>query len=224
MIWKDWNRGERLSLVALIVGILAAIAAWLVVPEIRAFIGHSNDTSNVANISTPSAPTSPPQPPRVETKKAIFTIADPAIDEQLRNKIRLLHQTSKMEATENELTFTVAPRGIYGFGYGFQLANIDRLKLSRDGNNFTHFEYHKLNDGTGELIGFISLDSAARISREDRPAGFQATIYNHKWSGAPTLVSVPLTLITKEDPLEVKDRNIVLDDGTHMSALDIILK
>ena len=38
MIWRDWTRAEQLALITLIVGVFAALAAWLVVPEFRGLL------------------------------------------------------------------------------------------------------------------------------------------------------------------------------------------
>lgn len=39
MFWRDWSRSERLSLISIVFGVLAATAAWYVVPEFRLLFG-----------------------------------------------------------------------------------------------------------------------------------------------------------------------------------------
>jgi hypothetical protein len=226
MIWRDWSRAERLSLIGIIIAMLAAVAAWLVVPEIRnIFNDTKNKSASTSSTTLPIPATVAPAPnaapvATIASSKSIVSLSGPGGDQALRSRIRLSHQVKKLEVTDNELTFAVAPRGVYGFGYGWDIRDITNLTLDRDETNSYYFEYHKLNDGAGELIGFVALDSASRLSREDRPSGFQLTVYNSRWSGAPILVSIPIDLITPD----CKDRSIELDDGTHLDALDIKLK
>jgi hypothetical protein len=212
MIWRDWNRVERLTLVGVIGTLLAAVAAWLVVPEIRTIISKPNIVSYPQNKSTESNVSK-------TNNLDITVITSHGNEEDLLNNIRNIHQVRKLEVTENDLVFSVAPRGVYGFGYGHSLQyGPGVIKLNRN-NEFTKYEYHKLKDGVGEIIGFLSPDVASYIVREDRPAGFHATIYNKKWINAPALVSIPLNIINNSN-----NREVILDDGTRFYCLDIILK
>jgi hypothetical protein len=89
--------------------------------------------------------------------------------QQLRDDIRILHGVKKLEPVDNELTFIKAPNGVYGYAYVSSLGDLSYLELNCNESSFSSFfEIHKKNDGTCEIIGFVSPDVASHLSRSDR--------------------------------------------------------
>lgn len=221
MIWRDWNRVERISLVGIIVGLLAAVAAWLVVPEIRTIIGRANETKS-GPIAPGLSPHNTTTAPWISPTKPIVTLSEPGTEEELRANIRLSHQVRRLDVIENELRFSNAPRGVYGFVSQTNLILIETIgiTLRREGDFSNSFEIHKLSDGTAELIGFLAQDTASRLSRDNRSPGLQITLYSSKWEGAPSIVSIPMGLLNQDfDP-----RTIHLNNESSILAIDITVK
>lgn len=234
MFWRDWTRGERLALIGIIIMLLAAIAAWLVVPGFRAIFKLSSPSFEPPPPPPPPAPLPDPLPPPPGTLNSTQpSVANRNIQigsgtalntgEQLKKNIRLTHNVRKLDITENGLPFNDAPRGVFGFYYAFSVLNSEYIKLNRINDDFTYFELHKLHDGTGEIIGFVSPDVASHLTREDRPAGYPVTLYNMKWPSATSIVSIPFNFIKAIKP----SRTITIEEeeeDVYFQALDITLK
>jgi hypothetical protein len=203
---EDGMQGKRdyAIMAAVIGGIFAIIAA-----VVGALLVQHNKPGMVPNpVVSNSAPIVTPAP--------IVT----ATDEEQRQRMRQQHNVRRMEVLENELKFSVAPRGIFGFTQTVFIYDPSHLKLKREFSESLDFEIHKMTDGNGQLIGFVSPDTAVKLQRDDRPAKFLVTIYNSMWSGASIIVPIRLSDIQKG----YSDRTIQLDDNTRIRALDATLK
>ena len=82
---------------------------------------------------------------------------------------------------------------------------------------------HKKIDGSCEIIGFVSPDVASHLSRSDRQKNYSFTLYNHTWSVAPNIVSIPLKAIDLSQTT-IESRTIPPENGKHIEAFDITLK
>lgn len=197
-----------------IFAIIAAVVGVLLTQHTKPTVTPDPVVSTQPPILTPAptvalTPTVPPSP------------AIEQIDEELRQGMRQQHNVRRMEIIENELKFSVSPRGIFGFAQESFLEDTSNLKLHRD---FTYrglyFEIHKMSDGKGHLVGFASPDIAVKLQREDCPSNFPITIYSCKWSGASNIISIPLSKIKSG----YSGRDIKPDNNISVRALDVTLK
>lgn len=157
---------------------------------------------------------------------AISTIATNSSDskKQLRDDIRIRNGVKKLEPIDNELTFINAPCGVYGYSYIGYLFDLSKLKLECNESSFSQdFEIHKKNDGTCEIIGFVSSDVGSHLSRSDRQKNYSFTLYNHTWSAAPNIVSIPLRVIDL-NLTSIIGRTIPQENNKNIEAFDITLK
>jgi hypothetical protein len=141
-------------------------------------------------------------------------------EDQLRRRLREEHGVRLIEIAENQLKFSAAPRKVYGFDQPMEIHDSNFLQLNREFSRSIQFEFHKMSDGKGEIIVFVSPDVATMLNRTDRPPGFRATLYNRMWVSAPVIDSIPLNALSKE----YEERTIKFDNNNEVLALDVIIK
>jgi hypothetical protein len=141
------------------------------------------------------------------------------IANQALAQIRERDRVGLMDAIHNELTFTRLPRGVFGYIMGYGLNHLDITPISHS-KYPSYFEIHKTLDGDAVVVGFISPETAQRISRDDTPRDFEFTMYSEAWSDASAAIALPL----KEFTLNGSARSIDLDGKQHFGAVDIVLK
>ena len=202
------------TIIAAVIGGVFTIVAAIIGAYLHYYIRRDKKLDQAAATSASSV-----IPPATPSAAPTFVSANGLNEEEQRQMIRQQHNVRRMEAVENELKYSVAPRNIYGFTSSMRLYNPSGIILHRGFSHSQAFEIHKMNDGTGRLIGFVSTDVAVHIQRDNRPSEFPITIYNRKWSEAPTMAIIPTSYIKSD----YSGRRIVLDSDTILRALDITL-
>lgn len=137
-------------------------------------------------------------------------------EEKLRRQLRQEHGVRSLAITENELRFSVAPDGVYGFAQSIAFHDSNFLQLEREFLKRIHFEFHKMSDGHGEIIVFVSPDVSTMLNRKDRPIGYPATLYNRMWAGASVIESIPLDALGNE-----YEKRTIYPDDEKILALDV---
>jgi len=91
------------------------------------------------------------------------------------------------------------PAGIYGFTYS---PNFEQTPLFQ-GKSFQSFEFHKLADGSVELVGFMMSSDAQRLRAGD--PSVEVKLYPDPWQDAQELVSVPMDRIARSTRRPARD-------------------
>jgi hypothetical protein len=91
---------------------------------------------------------------------------------ELRRHMRVKNHVA--ELSTGTIRFSEAPIGSFGFiapqplGMALVTQSPD-LELERVASTFNAYEIHKVADGNGLLVGFMSTDAASQISPSERP-------------------------------------------------------
>lgn len=138
---------------------------------------------------------------------------------ELRRHMRVKNHVA--ELSTGTIWFSEAPIGSFGFiapqslGMALVTQSPD-LELERVASPLNAYEIHKVADGNGLLIGFMSADAASQISPGERPKNLRIALYSNSVDKAPTIVAVPLSKLmidrmpTRLDPKK-SDSPVVLD-------------
>ena len=138
---------------------------------------------------------------------------------ELRRHMRVKNHVA--ELSTGTIRFSEAPIGSFGFiapqslGMALVTQSPD-LELEREASTFNAYEIHKVADGNGLLVGFMSTDAASQISPSERPKNLRIALYSNSVDKAPTIVAVPLSKLmidrmpTRLDPKK-SDSPVVLD-------------
>jgi hypothetical protein len=105
-----------------------------------------------------------------------------------------LRTSRNLRALENDeagSAIPALPAGIYGFTYS---PNFEQTPLFQN-KSFQSFEFHKLADGSVELVGFMTSSDAQRLRSGD--ANVEVRLYPDPWQDAQELVTVPMDRITR---------------------------
>ena len=115
---------------------------------------------------------------------------------ELRRHMRVKNHVA--ELSTGTIRFSEAPIGSFGFiapqslGMALVTQSPD-LELEREASTFNAYEIHKVADGNGLLVGFMSTDAASQISPSERPKNLRIALYSNSVDKAPTIVAVPLS-------------------------------
>lgn len=138
---------------------------------------------------------------------------------ELRRHMRVKNHVA--ELSTGTIRFSEAPIGSFGFiapqslGMALVTQSPD-LELERVASTFNAYEIHKVADGNGLLVGFMSTDAASQISPSERPKNLRIALYSNSVDKAPTIVAVPLSkLMIDRMPMRLdpkkSDSPVVLD-------------
>jgi hypothetical protein len=138
---------------------------------------------------------------------------------ELRRHMRVKNHVA--ELSTGTIRFSKAPIGSFGFiapqslGMALVTQSPD-LELEREASTFNAYEIHKVADGNGLLVGFMSTDAASQISPSERPKNLRIALYSNSVDKAPTIVAVPLSkLMIDRMPMRLdpkkSDSPVVLD-------------
>lgn len=115
---------------------------------------------------------------------------------ELRRHMRVKNHVA--ELSTGTIRFSEAPIGSFGFiapqslGMALVTQSPD-LELERVASPLNAYEIHKVADGNGLLIGFMSADAASQISPSERPKNLRIALYSNSVDKASTIVAVPLS-------------------------------
>jgi hypothetical protein len=110
--------------------------------------------------------------------------------EAIRTRNHLQRVTPELEG----LSLAQMPDGIYG--YSFSSASAESPLFST--RQFQSFEWHKLQDGTIQVLGFAKPEEAAAVNADREPVDFN--LYPDPHGPSNQLVCVPLSRIRRAKP------------------------
>jgi hypothetical protein len=111
----------------------------------------------------------------------------PVTDEQ--QALRVEHQVRLVSDDEEGSGVNVLPAGVFGYTYSPALTNAPLFAVRR----YRSYETHKVASGEVFVVGFASLDDAARLSSSTAAATIQ--IHPQPEEGVATLVKIPYSRI-----------------------------
>ena len=142
---------------------------------------------------------------------------------ELRRHMRVKNHVA--ELSTGTIRFSEAPIGSFGFiapqslGMALVTQSPD-LELERVASTFNAYEIHKVADGNGLLVGFMSTDAASQISPSERPKNLRIALYSNSVDKAPTIVAVPLSkLMIDRMPMRLDPKK---SDSPVMLDMDLL--
>jgi len=139
-----------------------------------------------------------------------------------RDRLRYADGVTKLDALDNGKLLVQLPANRYGFVDPQSVLNDDPKRVPIDAaptgfDQAADFEIHKTSTGELLLVGFVSTDSAGALKGPATALGTQITIYNHGWSAAPQIVSIPVEHLKAPG----YDRRVTVDKNRTDVALDV---
>jgi hypothetical protein len=119
--------------------------------------------------------------------------------EALRTRNNLQRITPELEG----MSLAQLPEGVYG--YSFSSATPESPLFSN--RQFQSFEWHKLHDGTVQVLGFAKPEEAAALNAGEEPVDFN--LYPDPHEASNQLVCVPLNRIRRSRPPSRSDGNYI---------------
>ena len=142
---------------------------------------------------------------------------------ELRRHMRVKNHVA--ELSTGTIRFSEAPIGSFGFiapqslGMALVTQSPD-LELEREASTFNAYEIHKVADGNGLLVGFMSTDAASQISPSERPKNLRIALYSNSVDKAPTIVAVPLSkLMVDRMPIRLDPKK---SDSAVVLSMDLL--
>ena len=142
---------------------------------------------------------------------------------ELRRHMRVKNHVA--ELSTGTIRFSEAPIGSFGFiapqslGMALVTQSPD-LELEREASTFNAYEIHKVADGNGLLVGFMSTDAASQISPSERPKNLRIALYSNSVDKAPTIVAVPLSkLMVDRMPIRLDPKK---SDSPVILSMDLL--
>ncbi|MBS0181343.1 MAG: hypothetical protein JSS39_03005 [Nitrospira sp.] len=115
---------------------------------------------------------------------------------ELRQHMRVKNDVA--ELSTGTIRFSEAPIGSFGFiapqslGIALVTQSPD-LELERVAPTSNAYEIHKVADGNGLLVGFMSAEATSQITPSERPKNLRIALYSNVVEKAPAIVAVPLS-------------------------------
>jgi len=159
----------------------------------------------------------------IEKAAPAAVVLDQAGSEQ-ELRIRLREKTGVAELTMPRTRFSSAPTASYGFiapqylGMALVTQSPD-LGLERVPSTPNSYEVHKLADGSGLVVGFISPDLKNQVESTHRPKNIRIGLYSSPSEKAPHIAAVPLVkLIVDRMPIRLDPKTV---DSPVMLDMDL---
>ncbi len=201
-----WSRGEKIAAWTLIIGLLALIAAFLVVPEVRRFLRLERQPSSIPTPTTTPA-----------TADKVFGVSAESVEE-----LRKHNNVTRMKDAESGRMLSEIPAGSFGFADDIEIrrslrdSRIEKLALAPHAPD-DRFELHKLLDGQIELVGYVGPETLEHV-RSGLSQGEAITFFSDTWTDAANIVAVPLArlscsrgrTLSLDDPKNPKNRRLVI--------------
>ncbi len=133
--------------------------------------------------------------PLQKAAPAVVVVEGPGGEEDLRKQIRAKTGVSGLGAATD--LFSRAPEGSYGFidprtlGMALVSQSPDFM-LQRVPPAANAFEVHKLADGSGLLVGFVSKEVLPQLTPVDRPHHIRLALHSNPSDTAPVIAAVPI--------------------------------
>lgn len=183
---RIWAIKHWIAIATLTLGVLSIIAT-VMVPELRRW-SHLDPRAPEVHPPLMTTPPSERKPELAPSPPKLLVAEFGGSIQELRKR----HNATPLPDVESGKNFIEIPVYSYSFADGFSLLHKqtpDYLKmpgLNRD------FEAHKLGDGTGVVLGYVSPESLIRL-REGIPKDAELTLYSQAWREAPNLVAIPFS-------------------------------
>ncbi len=159
--------------------------------------------------------------PAQKAAPAVVTIDRSGSEQELRAQLR---EKNKVTELGSNGSFSRVPTGSFGFiaprmlGMALVTQSPD-LALERTPQGNSAFEVHKLADGNGMLVGFVSRELQAELSSSHRPKNVRITLHSNPSDKAPVIVAVPIVkLMADRMPFRLDPKN---SDGTMVFEMDL---
>lgn len=156
------------------------------------------------------------------TAPAAVVVETTGAEVELRTQLR--SKNSVVELTVPKTPFSQAPVGSFGFiapsmlGMALVTQSPDLL-LDRVAPAPNAYEIHKLADGSGLLVGFISKDLIPLVVPADRPKSVRINLYSSASEKAPYIAALPLVkLMVDRMPVKLQPKKA---DGPVMLDMDL---
>jgi hypothetical protein len=164
--------------------------------------------------------------PVQKTAPAAVVIESAGNEQELRKLLRA--RNSVVELSTAKMPFSQAPVGSFGFiapqhlGMALVTQSPDLL-MERVASTANAYEVHKLADGSGLLVGFISKDLAPQVTPANRPHHIRIALYSAPSEKTPWIAAVPLVkLMVDRMPVRLEpktpDSPVMLDMDLQSSA------
>lgn len=112
--------------------------------------------------------------------RTLLSLMEPEPSQELRSEYKLRPLTKEEEG----LALAKLPTGVYGFSYA---PATETPLFAR--KSYHSFEVHKISDGTGYLIAFVTAADADRLCARNEE--IEVIVYPDPHEAASTLVSIP---------------------------------
>ncbi len=140
---------------------------------------------------------------------AVVVIETAGSEGELRHRLRAKNGVSELSSSTSVIRFSVAPTGSFGFitpkllGLALITQSPD-LPLEQMPPVSNAYEIHKLNDGSGMLVGFVEAHLKPQLTPSQRPKNVRLGLYSNPSGKAPHIVAVPLVkLIVDRMPIRL---------------------
>lgn len=134
---------------------------------------------------------------------AAVSIDASGTEAELRRQLRAKNGVVELAGTHPTVLFSQAPTGAYGFiaprmlGLALVTQSPD-LGLERTASAVNAYEIHKLADGSGMLIGFVTPDLVPNVVASQRPKTVRLALYSNPSNQATHIVAVPLVKLSAD--------------------------
>ena len=134
---------------------------------------------------------------------AAVSIDASGTETELRRQLRVKNGVVELAPTNPKVLFSQAPTGAYGFiaprmlGLALVTQSPD-LGLERTASAMNAYEIHKLADGSGMLIGFVTPDLVTSVVASQRPKTVRLALYSNPSDQATLIVAVPLVKLSAD--------------------------
>src|SRR5262245_19800714 len=151
--------------------------------------------------------------PIQKTAPAAVVIESPGSEQELRRQLRAKNGVAELSDLRSQ--FSSAPTGSFGFiapqslGMALVTQSPD-LALERVPPTPNAYEIHKLADGSGMLVGFITPDLTLQIIPANRPHHVRIALFSNRSEKAPHIAAVPLVkLMVDRMPIRLDSKKTV---------------
>jgi hypothetical protein len=155
---------------------------------------------------------------------AAVSIEGSGNEAELRRQLRAKNGVVELAATNSKVMFSQAPTGAYGFiapkvlGLALVTQSPD-LGLERNASAMNAYEIHKLADGSGMLVGFVTPDLVNSVVASQRPKTVRLALYSNPSDQATLIVAVPLVKLAADRmPIQLDPKK---SDGPVMFDMDL---
>lgn len=160
--------------------------------------------------------------PMQKAAPAAVVIEAAGTESELRRQMRTKNGVAELDG--GPVRFSLAPTGRYGFIAPKQLGlalvtQSPDLMLERISSSSGAYEIHKLDDGSGLLVGFVKNEVVSQIKPNERPNSIRLSLYSNPSGKATIIAAVPMTkLMVDQMPRRIESNQ---PDGPMLLEMDL---